>query len=74
MDSYILRRRLCNVLSRIVIVFESFTLRGFPLEEASEHISLFFLLSRDIYEGLSIFSCVLCFFSTFYVISLKFLG
>jgi hypothetical protein len=46
MDSYILSRRLCNVLSRIVIVFGAFSLGGFPLEEASEHSSLFFIIKE----------------------------
>jgi hypothetical protein len=74
MDNYILSRRLCNVLSRIVIVFGAFLLEVSPLKR-QVNITLYFLLSKRYFLGfISLFSCVLGFCTTFYVISLKFWG
>jgi hypothetical protein len=74
MDKYILSRRLCNVWSIIVIVVERFALGSFPLEEAREHTSIFFIFinTRDISQGSSIFSYVIWFCTIFYVNSMKF--
>jgi hypothetical protein len=59
MDSYILSRRLCNVLSRIVIVFGAFLLEVSPLKR-QVNIALYFLLSKRYFLGfISLFSCVL---------------
>jgi hypothetical protein len=74
MDNYVLSRRLCNVLSRIFIVFEALVLEVAPLKR-QVNITLYFLLSKRSFLGfISIFSCVLGFCTTFYVIALNFLG
>jgi len=41
MDSYILSKRLCNLVDNCYCI-QSLALRGFRLEEASEHSSLLF--------------------------------
>jgi hypothetical protein len=80
MDSYILSRRLCIVLSRIVIVFGALLLEVSPLKR-QVNITLYFLLSL-----FSLFLCswvlhyILCDFSkvlglsTLQVVSELFLG
>jgi hypothetical protein len=57
----------CYCIWRIV-------LKGFPVGEASEHISLFFLSSISFLGFISLFSYVLGFCTIFYVNCLNFGG